>query len=87
VLLPLTLLLLAYGCWRGSSPLGIALMSLGFAAQLWVTIRLARATAGPVGGHAEWVREGSTRPRLLASPIWMVGLALVLAGFALALSS
>jgi hypothetical protein len=87
VLLLLTLVLLAYGCWRGDSPLGIALMLLGFAAQVWVTMRLVRATTEPVGGHAEWVREGSMRPRLLASPLWAAGVALVLAGFALTLWS
>jgi len=87
VLLPLTLALIAYGLWRGGSPAGVGLMSLGFLVQLWLTLRLTRATVEPAGGHAEWVREGSTRPRLVASPAWGVGLALVLVGLVLVLRS
>ena len=87
MLLPLTLMLIAYGLWRGGSPVGVGLMSLGFLVHLWVTLRLTRATVEPVGGHAEWVREGSTRPRIAASPAWGVGLALVVAGLLLVLWS
>ncbi len=87
MLLPLALALVAYGLWRGGSPLGVALMALGFVLHAWITLRLARATTDPVGGHAEWVRERSTRPRLLASPAWALGTALLLGGLALVLWS
>jgi len=85
VLLPLALALIAYGLWRGTSPLGVGLMTLGFLLHLWGTLRLARATTDPVGGHAEWVRERSTRPRLAASPAWAAGVVLLVAGLALVL--
>lgn len=85
MLLPLALALIAYGLWRGTSPLGVGLMTLGFLLHLWVALRLARATTAPVGGHAEWVRERSTRPRLAASPVWAAGVALLVAGLAFVL--
>ena len=50
-----------------------------------LTLRLMRATAGGVGGHAEWVRDVSTRPRMRQSPAWLVGSVLVALGASLAL--
>ena len=46
-----------------------------------------RSTLGGVGGHAEWVRAMSVRPRLDRTPAWGLGLALAAAGVLAALVS
>jgi len=87
-MLPLaTLALIAYTAYRGGSALGIGLMVAGFLVHLALGLRLVRASMGGVGGHAEWVRESSTRPRLARSPAWLIGLVLILAGLGVALLS
>jgi hypothetical protein len=84
--LPLaTLALIAWTAWRGGPALAIALMAAGFLVHLALGLRMMRASMGGVGGHAEWVRESSTRPRLARSPAWLAGLVLVLAGLGVAL--
>jgi len=80
-----TLGLLAYAVWRGAGVAGIALMTVGLLVQLALTVRLVRASAGGVGGHAEWVRDASIRPRLRRNPAWLVAIGLVLVGFGVAL--
>jgi hypothetical protein len=85
-MLPLaTVAAIAWAVWRGAHPLGIALMVAGLLVQVAAILRLARASAGGVGGHAEWVRERSLRARLLASPAWLTGMLLVVAGLVLGL--
>jgi len=79
--------LLLYCVWRGGNPLGLALLGIGVGIHVVLMLRLAHATAGGVGGHAEWVRDVSTRPRMRRSPAWLVGFALVALGAALALST
>ena len=87
-MLPLaTLGLIAWTAWRGGPALAIALMVAGFLVHLTLGVRMMRASMGGVGGHAEWVRAASTRPRLARSPAWLVGLVLVLAGLGVALLS
>ena len=87
-MLPLaTLVLIGYCLWHGASALGIALMVAGLVVHLALALRLARASMGGVGGHAEWVRDLSTRPRLRRSPGWLVGFVLILAGAAVAVWS
>ena len=82
-MLPLaTLVAIAWSVWRGGSPLGIGLMTAGLLVHVALMLRLVRASVGGVGGHAEWVRERSRRPRLVESPAWLGGLVLVLAGLA-----
>src|SRR5690606_33403447 len=71
--------------WRGAGPLALALLTAGFVLALVLSLRVLRASVGGVGGHAEWVRDVSTRPRLARSPGWAVALAATLAGVALAL--
>jgi hypothetical protein len=84
--LPLvTLALIAWTAWRGGSALGIGLMAAGLLVHVALGVRMMRASMGGVGGHAEWVRESSTRPRLARSPAWLAGLVLVLAGLGVAL--
>lgn len=82
-----TLVLIAWLMWRGA-PLagGVGLMVLGLGVHLVLMLRFAGATAGGVGGHAEWVRETSTRPRLARHPAWLVGLGLIGAGLGWALA-
>jgi hypothetical protein len=85
-MLPLTgFLLLLYCLWRGGNPIGLALLAAGVLIHVVLTLRLARATSGGVGGHAEWVRDVSTRPRMQASPAWLIGAALVALGASIAL--
>jgi hypothetical protein len=74
---------LAWLAWRGADVVALGLVAGGVAVQAALALRLARATAGGVGGHAEWVRETSRRPRIRQSPAWAVGAALVLAGLTL----
>jgi len=85
VLLLATLAAIAWCLWRGASLPGIALMGAGLLIHLALTLRLVRASTGGVGGHAEWVRDVSLRPRLGRSSAWAVGLALLAAGIALGL--
>ena len=76
----LTLAFLVLALWIGAPRLGIGLLAAGLVVQLVQVVRLAQASGGGVGGHAEWVREGSTRRRLRESPVWLLGCALALAG-------
>ena len=78
-------LLLLYCVWRGGHPVGIALLGAGVGIHVVLLLRLMRATAGGVGGHAEWVRDVSVRPRMRRSPAWLVGAALVALGASVAL--
>jgi hypothetical protein len=77
--------LLLYCLWQGGNPIGVAILAAGVLTHVVLTLRLLKATAGGVGGHAEWVRDVSTRPRLRQSPAWIVGSALVALGGSLAL--
>ncbi|MFN8600368.1 MAG: hypothetical protein U0842_07835 [Candidatus Binatia bacterium] len=85
-MLPLTgFLLLLYCLWRGGHPLGVVLLAIGVMIHFVLTLRLVKATAGGVGGHAEFVRDVETRPRMQRSPAWLVGSLLVALGASLAL--
>ncbi len=85
-MLPLSgFLLLLYCLWRGGNPIGVAVLAVGVLIHVVLLLRLMRATTGGVGGHAEWVRDVSHRPRLERSPAWLVGSALVAIGASLAL--
>jgi len=79
------LLLLLYCVWRGGNPVGLALLAAGVTVHVVLALRMARASVGGVGGHAEWVRDVSKRPRLARSPGWMAGAALVAIGACVAL--
>jgi hypothetical protein len=80
-----TLAAIAYGLWRGAAPLALMLMAAGLAVHAVLIVRLARASLGGVGAHADWIRARSTRPRLRRSPAWHAGTALVVAGLGVAL--
>ena len=71
--------------WRGAGPVTLALLAAGFLVTFVLSLRVLRASVGGVGGHAEWVRDVSLRPRLARSPAWAVGVGLVAAGIALGL--
>jgi hypothetical protein len=78
-----TLALLAWALWQGA-PLGaVACLLAGLVIEVALVLRLARASTGGVGGHAEWVRERAVRPRLLQSPAWLAAMMLVVAGVGL----
>jgi hypothetical protein len=80
-----TLGLIVYSVWHGAPRAAVALMAGGLLVHLVLILRLARASMGGVGAHAEWVRDVATRRRLRESPAWLAGLLLVIAGCALAL--
>jgi hypothetical protein len=75
---------MAYTAWRGGPALAVALMAAGFVVHVALAVRMMRASMGGVGGHAEWLRDASLRPRLARSPAWLLGLVLVLAGLGVA---
>lgn len=77
--------LLLYCIGRGGNPIGIALLASGVVLHLVLTVRLLRVTRGAGGGHAEWVREVSDRPRARNTPAWLAGSALVAIGAVVAL--
>lgn len=77
--------LLLYCLWRGGNPFGLLVLATGVLVHVVLTLRLAKATRGGVGGHAEWVREVSLRPRLQRNAGWLVGSVLVALGASLAL--
>lgn len=80
-MLPIVSTLLLAGClWLGGRPLGTALVALGVLVQIVLVARLGRASIGGVGGHAEWVRDVSRRPRLRRDPWWLVAFLLVVVG-------
>lgn len=84
MLILLPVVLLAYFAWRGGHPLGLALIVAGFVIEAALVVKMVKATVGGVGGHAEWVRDVSRRPRLERDPKWVWATALVIVGALLA---
>lgn len=82
-MIPLAALVaLLFFAWRGAGVIALALLAAGFLVTFVLSLRVLRASVGGVGGHAEWVRDVSVRPRLGRSPGWAAGVALVAAGIA-----
>jgi hypothetical protein len=77
-------ILLAWLAWHDASPLALALVAAGWLLHVIMTMRLVRAQLGGAGGHAEWVRASSVRPRIRRSPAWWWGWMLMAMGIALA---
>lgn len=77
-------MLLAWSWWRDAPAAALILIAAGWLLHLRTALRLVRATSGGAGGHAEWVRERSVRPRIRRSPAWAWGWALIAAGALLA---
>lgn len=84
MLLLLPIGLLAYFAWAGGNGLGIALIGVGLVIELTLALRMVRASVGGVGGHAEWVRDVSRRPRLERDSKWLWATVLVIVGGVLA---
>lgn len=84
MLLLLPIVLLAYFAWRGGNAIGIALIAAGLLGEIVLALRMLRASVGGVGGHAEWVRDVSRRPRLDRDPRWLWATALVVMGAVIA---
>ena len=82
-----TLIALVWAMVAGARPLALGLLAAGLIVQVVLTLRLMRSTLGGVGGHAEWVRAMSVRPRLDRTPAWALGVALAAAGVLAALLS
>ena len=83
----LTMIALVWAVLAGARPLALGLLAAGLILQVVLTARLVRTTLGGVGGHAEWVRAMSVRPRLDRTPAWGLGIALAVAGVIAALAS
>ncbi len=66
--------------WRDAPAAALLLAAAGWLLHLGTAFRLVRATLGGAGGHAEWVRETSVRPRIARSPAWVWGWLLLGAG-------
>lgn len=79
------LALLGLFAWLGAGPLPLVLLAAGAGWSFVLSVRMLRASVGGVGGHAEWVRDVSTRPRLARSPAWGAAVALIASGAALGL--
>jgi hypothetical protein len=79
------LLLLGVFAWLGAGFLPLALLATGAVWTFVLSVRMLRASVGGVGGHAEWVRDVSTRPRLSRSPAWGAAVALIATGAILGL--
>jgi hypothetical protein len=77
-------ILLAWLAWRGASPVPLGFVAAGWLLHVLMTLRLVRAQLGGAGGHAEWVRASSLRPRIRRSPAWWWGWTLMATGTALA---
>ena len=84
MLILLPVVLLVFFAWRGGHPLGLGLIAGGLAIEMMLALRVLRSSVGGVGGHAEWVRDVSRRPRLDRDPRWLGATALVLVGAAIA---
>ena len=85
-MIPLVALLaLGFFAWRGAGPIALVILTAAFLLTFVLSLRVLRASVGGVGGHAEWVRDVSLRPRLARSRGWAVGVSLLVTGIALAL--
>lgn len=83
MLLLATAALLGWALWQGAPIGAVACLFAGLAIQIVLVLRLARLSTGGVGGHAEWVRDRSARPRLARSPGWLAATILVGCGVVL----
>jgi hypothetical protein len=79
------LVLLLLFAWSGAGPFALGFLAAGFVWTVVLSVRTLKASVGGVGGHAEWVRDVSTRPRLSRSPAWGAAVALIATGTALGL--
>jgi hypothetical protein len=72
--------LLAYFVWSGASTLVMVLVGAGLVLSIGLSLRLANQLQSGTGGHAEWVRDVTTRTEAIRSPGWVLSLLLVSAG-------
>ena len=77
-------ILLVWLAWRGAPAMALGFVATGWLLHVLMTARLVRAQLGGAGGHAEWVRASSLRPRIRRSPAWWWGWSLMAVGVALA---
>lgn len=72
--------LLLYFALTGASALAMGLVGAGLVWSVGLSLRLANQLQSGTGGHAEWVRDVTTRTAAIRSPGWMLALLLVVAG-------
>ena len=72
--------LLAYFAWSGAWTRVMVLGGAGLVLSIGLSLRLANQLQSGTGGHAEWVRDVTTRTAAIRSPGWVLSLLLVSAG-------
>lgn len=72
--------ILLYFALTGSSTLAMLLVGAGFVWIVGLSLRLANQLQSGTGGHAEWVRDVTTRTAAIRSPGWLLSLLLVVSG-------
>jgi len=72
--------ILLYFALTGSSTLAMLLVGAGFVWSVGLSLRLANQLQSGTGGHAEWVRDVTTRTAAIRSPGWLLSLLLVVSG-------
>lgn len=84
---PWLALLALVGFWLAGAP-GLSLLLLAAASALGaaLSLRLANQLRSGTGGHAEWVRDMTTRRAAIRSPGWVVAWLLLAAGIAVGVS-
>ena len=58
----------------------MVLVGAGLVLSIGLSLRLANQLQSGTGGHAEWVRDVTTRTAAIRSPGWVLSLLLVSAG-------
>ena len=72
--------LLACLAFAGASWIALGLVGAGLVLSLGLSLRLANQLQSGTGGHAEWVRDVTTRTEAIRSPGWVLSFLLVSAG-------
>ena len=72
--------LLIYFAFAGASWIVWLLVGAGLVVSLGLSLRLANQLQSGTGGHAEWVRDVTTRTAAIRSPGWVFSFLLVSAG-------
>lgn len=72
--------ILIYFALAGAPVLAMVLVGAGFLWSVGLSLRLANQLQSGTGGHAEWVRDVTTRTAAIRSPGWLLALVLVVLG-------
>ena len=73
-------ILFFYLVFVGAPMLALLLVGSGFLLSVVLAIRLANSLRSGTGGHAEWLRDVTSRADAIRSPGWVLALGLVVVG-------